>query len=76
MAVKKTKKPAKEKKVKIVLPKKPHAGVMWECERCGHIKYADESPEECGKCHAIDSYIKVPEEIVEEREKEMEEEAQ
>ena len=50
-----------------------HAGFMWECA-CGHIEYGEEEPEECPKCGKVDNFIKMPEEIVEEREKEMLEE--
>ncbi len=42
------------------------AGYAWECE-CGYIEYGEDSPEECPKCHAIDSFLKIPEEIVDER---------
>ena len=44
-------------------------GFMWECE-CKHIEYGENPPEECPKCHKIDSFIKLPEEIVKERLKE------
>lgn len=45
-----------------------YVGFMWECE-CGHIEYGENPPEECPKCYKIDSFTKLPEEIVEEREK-------
>lgn len=40
---------------------------MWECE-CGKISYGAYPPRECTKCKAIESYTKVPDEFVEERE--------
>lgn len=43
-----------------------YAGFRWECE-CGHTAYGEEAPEECPKCNKIDSFIKLPEEIVDER---------
>lgn len=48
-------------------------GFMWECS-CGNVVYGDEEPEECEKCGKLDSFIKMPEEIVEERLKESAEE--
>ena len=42
---------------------------MWECE-CGNIEYGQYPPQECSHCKAIDSFLKVPEEMVEEREAE------
>ncbi len=45
------------------------SGFMWECS-CGHVEYGDEEPEECEKCGKLNSFIKMPEEIVEERMKE------
>jgi len=49
------------------------AGFMWECA-CSHIEYDEEEPEECLRCGNLDSFIKVPEELVEEREKDLVEE--
>ena len=43
---------------------------VWECE-CGKTIYGEKSPEECKKCGRIDSFVQLPEEIVEEREKDM-----
>lgn len=43
-----------------------YAGFMWECE-CGNIEYGETPPEECKKCHRLNSFIKLPEEIVDER---------
>ncbi len=45
-----------------------YAGFMWECE-CGHIEYKNTAPNECPKCGKIKSFVKVPEEIADEREK-------
>ena len=50
------------------------AGFMWECS-CGHTEYCEEEPEECLKCGNISAFMKMPEEIVEEREKELVEES-
>jgi len=41
-------------------------GLMWECE-CGNIDYGEYPPTECNKCEAMDSFMKVPEEQMEER---------
>ena len=46
------------------------AGFAWECA-CGTIEYMEEEPEECLKCGGLDSFIKMPEEILEEREKDL-----
>jgi hypothetical protein len=46
-----------------------HKGFVWECE-CGNIEYGEYPPQECSECEAIDSFIKVPEDLVEEREAE------
>lgn len=43
---------------------------VWECE-CGKAIHGEKSPEECKKCGRIDSFVQLPEEIVEEREKDM-----
>lgn len=43
------------------------SGFMWECE-CGHIAYGAYPPRECEECDAIESFSKVPEDQVEERE--------
>ncbi len=45
-------------------------GFMWQCE-CGQIEYGEIPPEECSKCHKINSFTKLPEEIIGEREKEI-----
>jgi len=44
-------------------------GFVWECE-CGNIEYGPYPPEECSQCAALDSFIKVPEDEVAEREEE------
>lgn len=44
-------------------------GQVWECE-CGNIEYGAYPPEECSQCDALDSFIKVPEDEIEEREAE------
>lgn len=51
---------------------------LWECS-CGNKVYAEEDPEECEKCFEIGKFTQLPEELVEERQKdmaEMEEEVQ
>jgi len=45
-----------------------YVGYVWECE-CGHLEYGETPPEECPKCHRVDSFTKLPEEIVDERSK-------
>ena len=42
-------------------------GFLWECE-CGHVEYGKNPPAECGECLSIDSFMKVPDELVAERE--------
>lgn len=49
------------------------AGFAWEC-RCRAIAYSEEEPEECGSCNSCSSFIKLPEELVEEREANLTEE--
>ncbi len=49
------------------------AGFMWECS-CGNIVYGETPPEECDKCNKIDNFIKLPEEIIKEREQDLKEE--
>jgi hypothetical protein len=44
-------------------------GLVWECG-CGNIEYGQYPPEECSRCEAVDSFIKVPEDEIEEREAE------
>jgi len=41
---------------------------VWECS-CGHVEYGDLPPVECLKCFAIESFVQLPEELIEEREK-------
>lgn len=47
-----------------------HSGFVWECS-CGHIEYGEEMPEECPECFRLESFAQLPQEIVEEREKDM-----
>ncbi|MEK6855204.1 MAG: hypothetical protein AABX73_03195 [Nanoarchaeota archaeon] len=47
-----------------------YAGFIWECS-CGHIEYGEYAPEECAQCNKIDTFIKLPEEFIEEREKDI-----
>jgi len=44
-----------------------YAGYVWECE-CGHTEYGNNASEECKKCGRINSFVKLPEEIIDERE--------
>ena len=44
-------------------------GFTWECA-CGHTETGETAPEECSKCFRVDSFIKLPEEIVDERRRE------
>ena len=39
-------------------------GIMWECF-CGNIVYGEKQPEECKKCKKLDSFTKLPAEMVE-----------
>jgi len=41
------------------------AGFAWQCE-CGQIEYGEEPPEECQNCYKINSFTKMPEEIINE----------
>ncbi|MBI2452601.1 hypothetical protein HYV50_06030 [Candidatus Pacearchaeota archaeon] len=50
-----------------------YAGFMWECA-CGQLEHGEDSPEECMKCGKINSFVKLPEELIEEREREFTEE--
>lgn len=43
------------------------SGFMWECD-CGRVDYGEYPPQECSKCNGIDSFLKVPEDLIEERE--------
>jgi len=45
----------------------------WECE-CGNIEYGESAPEECEKCFKIESFAQLPEELLDERAKELAEE--
>lgn len=45
---------------------------VWECA-CGHREHMHQAPEECVQCGQLDSFMKLPEELVaEEEEEEME----
>ncbi len=46
-------------------------GLMWECI-CGNIVYNNKTPFECKKCRKIDQFTPVPQELIEEREKDLE----
>ena len=50
-----------------------YIGFMWECE-CGETIEGEKPPQECPKCFKIDSFLKVPEEIAEERKRDKMEE--
>jgi len=40
-----------------------YAGFVWECS-CGHVEYSEHPPEECPQCSTLDSFVKLPEEIL------------
>lgn len=42
----------------------------WECE-CGNVEYGELAPEECEKCFGINSFAQLPDELLEERSKEL-----
>ena len=42
----------------------------WECE-CGNVEYGEVAPEECEKCFGINSFAQLPDELLEERSKEL-----
>ncbi|MBU0761135.1 MAG: hypothetical protein KJ600_04290 [Nanoarchaeota archaeon] len=44
-------------------------GFMWECE-CGNVEYGQYPPQECEECQAIESFAKVPEDMIEKKEAE------
>ena len=44
-----------------------YAGYVWEFE-CGHTELGDNPPEGCEKCHRVNSFTQLPEEIADERE--------
>lgn len=46
------------------------AGFAWECD-CGAMEYGEYPPQECPKCNALDSFAKLPEDMVKEREEEL-----
>ena len=50
-----------------------YIGFLWEC-KCGHHEYGEGAPDQCLKCGDIECFEKVPEDLVEDREKDMEEE--
>jgi len=45
-------------------------GFAWECS-CGHTEMREEMPEECFKCGSLDSFMKMPEEILKSREQDL-----
>jgi len=53
----------------------PQQGLMWECS-CGHIEYGEIEPDDCLKCGNLSTFVQMPEEIIEEREKDLIEENQ
>jgi hypothetical protein len=42
------------------------SGFVWQCD-CGHIEYGDYPPEECASCDSLDSFMKVPEDEIQEK---------
>lgn len=49
------------------------AEMAWECS-CGHVEYGNLPPEECPSCFKIDNFTQLPEELIEERERDKAEE--
>ena len=47
-----------------------NSGFMWECI-CGNIVYSNKTPFECKKCLKIDNFTQVPQELREERERDL-----
>lgn len=46
------------------------SGLTWECS-CGHIELSEIEPEDCLKCGSVGKFIQMPEEIIQEREKDL-----
>lgn len=44
--------------------------LAWECA-CGNIEYDAAEPEECSECGKIGNFTQLPEELIEEREKDL-----
>ncbi len=42
---------------------------MWECE-CGAIAYGEMPPQECDDCGSLNSFLKVPEDLEDEKSEE------
>ena len=40
--------------------------LLWECV-CGHQEYDEKTPEECPRCHNLDTFMQLPNELAEER---------
>jgi len=45
------------------------SGFVWECE-CGQIEYGEYPPEECNGCQGVESFSKIPEDMIEDKVKE------
>ena len=45
---------------------------LWECV-CGHKVYSEAEPEECPSCFKISKFTQLPHELIEERQKDLEE---
>lgn len=41
---------------------------VWECA-CGYLDYSKESPDACPQCRQLESFIQLPPELAEERER-------
>lgn len=46
------------------------SGFAWECS-CGNMEYREDTPEECGKCGSLDSFLKMPEDLLKAREQDL-----
>ena len=44
-------------------------GFLWQC-KCGHMEYLNEPPEDCQKCLRVGKFVRIPEDMIEEKEEE------
>lgn len=44
-------------------------GDVWQCS-CGHIEHTSILPEDCAKCFSINSFKRVPEDMIKEKSEE------
>ena len=48
---------------------------LWEC-KCGHHEYSDLDPEECSNCFEIGKFTQLPQELMDERQRDHDEEGE